>query len=265
MARKAKQSWKVIPIGQIDEPKGIVRMDIEQEGIDELAESISEIGLLQPILVATDDERYEVVFGHRRLLACRKLQLSDMRCLVREMSQAEIGIARATENIAREDLSPLEEAATYQNLIEGYKMKIEDVAKKMGKTGGTIKRRLDILRMPPVLQKAVHSKRISMTVAEELWAIRDETSLDYYLKFAIENGCTREVARLWCKDWKDSVRRQESPDGNGGGDPLSPFEPRPTYVACDLCNEAVQLGKDRVLRSCPDCFALIKKTLEGVK
>lgn len=263
MARKAKQSWKVIPIREIDEPKGIVRMDIDPEGIDELAESIGEIGLLQPILVAIDGERYEVVFGHRRLLAIRKLQLSETRCLVREMTQAEIGIARATENIAREDLSPLEEAATYQNLIEGYKMKIEHVAKKMGKTAGTIKRRLDILRMPPVLQKAVHKKQISMTVGEELWAIRDETSLDYYLGFAIENGCTREVARMWCQDWKDSVRRQESPDGNGGGDPLSPFEPRPTYVTCDVCEGAVQLGKDKVIRACPDCFTLIQKAAEG--
>lgn len=263
MTRKARQTWKVIPIGLIDEPKGIVRMDIDDEGIDELAESISEIGLLQPILVAIDSERYEVVFGHRRLLACRKLQLSEMRCLVREMSQSEVGIARATENIAREDLSPLEEAATYQNLIDGYKMKIEEVAKKMGKTSGTIKRRLDILRMPPTLQKAVHKKQISMTVAEELWAIRDETGLDYYLSFAIENGCTRTVARLWCQDWKDSVRRQENPDGNGRGDPLSPFEPRPTYVACDICEEPVQLGKDKVLRACPNCFTLIQKAAEG--
>jgi len=263
MVKKKKQTLKSIDIDEIDEPKAIVRMDIDPEGIDELAESISEIGLLQPILVAIDDLRYEVVFGHRRLLACRSLGLTEMRCIVREMSQSEIGIARATENIARDDLSPLEEAATYQNLIEMYGMKIEDVAKKMGKTPGTIKRRLDILRMPPVLQKAVHAKQISMTVGEELWAIRDETSLSYYLGFAIENGCTREVARMWCQDWKDTVRRSESPDVDGSGVGTSPYEPRPTYVACDVCQEPVQLGKDRVIRSCPGCFTLIQKAAES--
>jgi len=265
MARKAKQTWKVIDIQLIDDPKGIVRIDINQDGIDELAESISEIGLLQPILVAIDELRYEVVFGHRRLLACRSLGLTEMRCIVREMSQSEIGIARATENIAREDLSPLEEAATYQDLMERYEMKIEDVAKKMGKTPGTIKRRLDILRMPPMLQKAVHSKQISMTVGEELWAIRDQTSLEYYLGFAIENGCTREVARMWTQDWKDSVRRSESPGVEGSGEGMSPLEPRPTYVACDVCQEPVELGKDRVLRACPDCLTLILEAAKGVK
>ena len=73
MARRKKQTLKVIDIDEIDDPKAIVRMDIDPEGIDELAESISEIGLLQPILVAIDELRYEVVFGHRRLLACRSL------------------------------------------------------------------------------------------------------------------------------------------------------------------------------------------------
>jgi len=261
MARRAKQTWKVIDIELIDEPKGIVRIDIDQGGIDELAESINEIGLLQPILVAVDEERYEVVFGHRRLLACRKLGLTEMRCILRDMSQAEIGIARATENIAREDLSPLEEAATYQDLMDRYEMKIEEVAKKMGKGAGTIKRRLDILRMPPMLQKAVHAKQISMTVGEELWAIRDQTSLEYYLGFAVENGCTREVARMWCQDWKDTVRRSETPGVDGSGEGQSPFEPRPTYVACDVCQEPVQLGKDRVLRACPDCFTIIQKAV----
>lgn len=265
MAKRAAQTLRVIDIKLIDEPKGIVRMDIDREGIEELAESISEIGLLQPILVCANEERYEVVFGHRRLLACRFLALSEIRCILRVMSQSEIGIARATENIARDDLTPVEEAATYQNLIDGYGMKIEEVAKKMGKTPGTIKRRMDILRMPAILQKAVHGKKISMTVAEELWAIRDETSLDYYLGFAIENGCTREVARMWTQDWKDSVRRSESPDAQGGGDPLSPLEPRPTYVPCDLCHEAVQLGKDRVLRACPDCFSKIQTAVGGIK
>lgn len=261
MAKRPRPSVKDVDLELIDEPKGIVRMDIDPRGIDELAESIAEIGLLQPILVAVDGERFETVFGHRRLLACQKLELKGVRCIVRVMSHEEIGIARATENISREDLSPVEEAATYQNLIDNYGIRIEDVGRKVGRRPATIKRRLDILRMPPQLQKAVHAKQISMTVAEELWGIRDETSLEYYLTFAIENGCTREVARSWCQDWKDTVRRSESPDAEGGGEGMSPLEPRPTYVACDICQEPVQLGKDKIFRACPDCFTLIQKAM----
>lgn len=265
MTKRSDQTIKEISLDLIDEPKGILRMDIDPDDLDDLAQSISEIGLLQNILLAIDGERFEIVFGHRRYLAHKKLGLSAIRSIVRTMSQKEIGIARATENISRADLTPIEEAATYKNLIDEYGFTLEQIAKKMGKTPGTCKRRMDLLRMPPILQKAVHKKQVSMTVAEELWPIADETSLEYYLTFAIENGCTREVARSWAKDWKDSQRRSQNPGGEGGGVPLSPNEPRPSFVPCDICNEPVDLNQTKFFRTCPTCWGAIKKGMEVSK
>ncbi len=262
MPKRSKQTVKDISLDLIDEPKGIVRMDIDPDDLDELAQSISEIGLLQPIMLATDNKRFEIVFGHRRYLASKKLGLSSIQSIIRVMNQQEIGIARATENISRADLTPLEEAATYRDLIDSYGMSLEQAAKKMSKSPGTIKRRMDILRMPPMLQKAVHKKQISMTVAEELWPIADEGSLEYYLMFAIENGCTKEVARSWCKDWKDTQRRKSSPGGEGGRVDLSPNEPRPSFVPCDICNRPVDLNTTKFFRTCPGCFTAIKKAME---
>jgi len=262
MVKASKQTIKPTLLELIDEPKGILRMDINAEEIDELAESISEVGLLQPILVATNGERFEVVFGHRRYLACKQLGLSEIKTIIQVMDRKEIGIARATENIARADLTPMEEAATYQSLIEEYGFTLEQVAKKMGKTPGTIKRRMDLMRMPPLLQKAVHKRQISMTVAEELWPIANETSLDYYLSFAIENGCTREVARQWAKDWKDGQRRTQTVDGGGESLDPSPYEPRPSYTACDICTEPVELNEAKFFRTCPGCFSAIKRGME---
>jgi len=262
MAKPSKQTIKDVSLDLIDDPKGMVRMDIDPDALADLAQSISEIGLLQPIMIAVDGERFEVVFGHRRYLASKKLGLSTIRSIIRTMTQSEIGIARATENISRADLTPIEEAATYKNLMEQYGLSLEQVAKKMARTPGTIKRRMDLLRMPPLLQKAVHKKQISMTVAEELWPIADEASLDYYLMFAIENGCTREVARSWAKDWKDTQRRSQTPDGEGGRVDLSPNEPRPSFVACDICNDPVDLNQTKFFRTCPGCFRAIKKGME---
>ncbi len=260
MAKPSGQKIKDLSLDLIDEPKGILRMDIDPDDLADLAQSISEIGLLQPILVAAHDDRFEIVFGHRRYLACVKLGLSTVKSIIRKMTDQEIGIARATENISRADLTPIEEASTYRNLIDEYGLTLEQVAKKMSKTPGTIKRRMDLLRMPPILQKAVHKKQISMTVAEELWSIRDPSSLDYYLMFAIENGCTREVARSWAKDWKDTQRRSQTPDVEGGGD-YSPTEPRPVYVSCDLCSGPMEIGKETVMRVCPECFKTIKQNM----
>ena len=262
MPRHSKQTVKDISLDLIDEPKGVLRLDIDPEALSDLAQSISEIGLLQNILLAVDGERFEIVFGHRRFLAHKKLGLSSIRSVVRVMTHQEIGIARATENISRDDLTPIEEAATYRNLIDEYGLTLEQVAKKMSKTPGTIKRRMDLLRMPPILQKAVHKKQISMTVAEELWPIADEASLEYYLSFAIENGCTREVARQWAKDWKDTQRRSQTSDGEGPRVALSPNEPRPSYVPCDICNQPVDLNTTKIFRTCPECFRAIKKGME---
>lgn len=265
MKKPLKDNVADVELSKIIEPKGIVRMEIDQDGIEELAQSISEIGLLQPILLAIDKDKYEIVFGHRRFLAHKHLGVSKIRSVVKTLTNEEIGIARATENINREDLTPIEEAATYKNLMDHYGLTLEKVAKKMGKSPGTIRRRMDMMKMPPNLQQAIHSKQISMSVAEELWSIRDASSLDYYLTFAIDNGATKEVARQWCKDWKDSERRTKDPSVEGVQLPLSPFEPRPTYVPCDICIEPVDITKTKVMRICLECDGLIKKAMEVKK
>ena len=260
MAKRVQQKIKDIPLANIDEPKDVLRIDIDPAGIEELAQSISEIGLLQPILVAVDGERFELVFGHRRYLACKKLELSSIRSIVRVMTREEIGVARATENIGRKDLTPIEEANTYFNLINTYGLTLEQVAQKMGKSAGTVKRRMDLLKMPPQLQKAVHSKSISISVAEELWTIADMTDLDYYLTYALDGGCTKEVARSWAKDWKDKKRREENPGVEGVQD-FAPSEPRPVYVSCDLCKGPMEIGQETVLRLCPDCTKTIRQNM----
>lgn len=259
MAKPSRQIIKDLSLALIDEPKGILRMDINVADLKELAQSISEIGLLQPITVAIDGDRFEIVCGHRRYLATKILGVTTIRALVREMTQKEIGIARATENISRSDLTPLEEAATFDNLIKEYGFTLEQVAKKMAKSPGTIKRRMDLLRMPPPLQQAIHNRQISMSVAEELWPISDPADLDYYLSFALEGGCTTEVARSWCKDWRDAKRRKAN-NNEPTPSQLAPNEPRPIYVTCDLCAGPMQLGKETVLRLCPDCFKIVQQT-----
>lgn len=264
MTKKKSSPQKEVDLTLIDEPDGMVRLEIDHQYIAELAQSIKEIGLLQPILLAKDGARYEIVAGHCRFLAHQKAGILRIKANIQEMTRDEIGIARATENLNRKNLTPIEEAATYKDLVETHSMSISDVAKKMGKSPGLIKRRMDLLKMPPQLQKAVHQKQVSISVAEELWPITDEVQLDYYLSFALDGGCTQAVARSWCKDWRDSKRRQESGTYESGEAP-GPYEPRPTFLPCDVCQGPVELGKDKVMRACPECYQLIMQSLKGVK
>ena len=260
MTKSSKDKIAEVDLALIDEPKVVARMEISAEAISELAQSISEIGLLQPILLRADGERYEIIAGHRRFLAHKKLELRKIKSIIRVMSDQEAAVSRATENLARVDLTPMEEAAIFRDLYDSHKVSLEQIGARVGKSPGIVKRRMDLLKMPPQLQQALHKKQISIAVAEELWPITDITTLDYFLSFALDGGCTSSVARSWCKEWRDTERRKAAGDVVGGG-VVGPFEPRPVYVPCDLCVGPMEIGVETVLRVCPDCYKTIKQNM----
>lgn len=260
MKKQLKRVIKRVKLEEIDRPDVVDRMEISAEKIKELAGSISEVGLLQPVLLRPTGERYEVVAGHRRVLACRALELDMIDAVVKKMDDKEAAIIRATENLRREDLTPIEEAVIFGNLLNKHKMSVNEIAKKFGYKGGTVMRRLDLNKMPEDLRMAVHEKRISVSVAEELWPITDDAELDYYLGYALDGGCTRDVARAWCKEWRDKKRRAEQASGDGGQH-YTPSEPRPVYVACDICLDAMKIGDETVLRVCKGCYTTIKANM----
>ena len=258
MPKDLKQKIAEVDLSEIDRPKVSARTEIDPEYISGLAKSIAEIGLLQPILLRPDGARYEVVAGDCRFLAHQQNEARTIRAIVRPMTDKEAAMIRATENLGRADLTPIEEAKQYSDLINIHGFKVDQVARQVGKSTTLVLRRMDLLRMPPQLQQALHAKIIGISVAEELWAIRDEVKLEYYLSFAIQNGCSFDTARQWAKDWADSVRRSAAGPVDGGVVP-SPLEPRITYMSCDLCQGPVELGKDKFLRLCPGCWDTIKQ------
>jgi len=262
MAKASGLNARKIALDLIDEPKGIVRLEIDPGRLQDLAENIDEMGLLQPIVVRPDGERFEVVFGHRRFLAHKILKARDIACIVRVLTDLECALMRGTENIQRDDLSPIEEAAIYSDLHDNHGLGYEQIGKRMGKSPGIVKRRLDLLRMPPQLQQAIHKKQINYSVAEELWSLGDNSAIDYFLVYAVDHGATQAVVRSWVKDWKDEQRRKEAGTGVGGG-PTAPLETRPVYVPCDLCLEAMELGSETLFRTCPRCTKSITDAVKG--
>jgi len=262
MVKASKTKGGLIPLGGIDEPAGVVRLEISDEGITELANSIQSIGQLQAILLRPVGDRLEIVFGHRRFLATKKLGRAEIRAEVKDLSDVEVALMRATENIVALRLSPIEEAAVYLDLMDNHKLTLGEVAQRMGKSIGVVKRRIDLLSMPPCLQKAIHSKQISYSVAEELWSLGDLGKIEYYLGFAVDHGATKAVVRMWVQDEKKKLRTQE--DASGGSSPLSnPMQARPVYVACDVCLGSMELGTETVLRTCEVCTKTIEKAVKG--
>ncbi|HEA66039.1 MAG TPA: ParB/RepB/Spo0J family partition protein, partial [Desulfobacterales bacterium] len=201
-----RHSYKKVLLRLIDPPKQADRLEFSEQAISELADSIAELGLMSPILLAVSGDRFEIVFGDRRFRAVEKLGWKDIMASVKEMSPKEISIARATENIQRENLSIYEEALVYARLINDLGMSLDQVASRTGKTAGVIKRRMQVLRMPVSFQVALHSGKISAGAAEELWSCPDEAHRDYLLLMAVEHGITVAVARQWVQDHRKEQR-----------------------------------------------------------
>jgi len=262
MVKALKMKVREIATELLDEPSGVVRMEIDPEAVQELAWNIEEIGLLQPLDVRPVGERFEIVFGHRRFKALLLLGYKKAPCIVGDRGDVGTALARASENLGRVDLTPIEEAAIYSNLHDKHDLSYDAIGKKMGKSAGVVRRRLDLLRMPPELQQAIHRKQISISVGEELWSIGDAEGISYYLEFAVEHGVTQAVARGWAHDWKQAKRTQEAGTGDSPS-PGSPMEVRPTYWPCDFCNGPVEVGKETILRSCNDCTEKIKAAVRG--
>lgn len=231
-------------------------MTIEKSYVDELAGSMKEQGLLQPIVVRPVNGRHEIIAGHRRFLAATQLGWVDIPCSLKPCTDQEAAVLKATENILRVDLTPIEEAAAYQDLLDSHTMTVEQISLKTGKSIGVVKRRLDLLSMPPCLQEAVHAKQISYSVAEELWGIGDEGQIQYYLQFAIENGATKATVREWANDYKRSLT-VKTDASDSASPPVSPSAPKPIYITCDLCQNPVKLGEQTVIQACPACVKVI--------
>lgn len=257
---KLSEQYVEVPLDKIDEPSGSVRLDISNELIEELGENIREQGLFNPILLRSNGKRFEIVAGHRRYLAFKYLKWKMIPSKVGVMDDLTVALARAAENIFREDISPIEEGAIYLDLSTVHKMNFDQISKRMRKPASRIKRRMDLMKMPACLQKAIHNKEISATVGEELWGFGKESVVEYYLSFAIDNGATKEVVKGWRKDYEREQRgKRES--GEGGDSLQNPNEPTKFYASCDICQEAMELGTETPFRACGECAKKVKDAL----
>lgn len=262
MAKALRPVVKLLKMDLIDEPVGVIRLEIDQGEVEDLARSIEQVGLLQPIGVRKVGDRFEIVDGHRRYLAHKALKREVIACFVRAVDDLECALARATENLGRVNLSPIEEAAIYIDLLDTHGLTCDEIGKRMSKSPGVVKRRLDLLKMPPQLQTAVHIKAISYGVAEELWRLGDIGSIDYYLGYAIDHGVTVAVARQWVRDHRRSERTQKN-DIEGGRGAYSPLESTPTYISCDLCQGPLDVREIVNIKLCPNCFEGTKEAVRG--
>jgi len=251
---------QLIKMDLIDRPVKIARELIDPEKVRELAESIRESGLLQPVILRPSNGRFEMVAGDRRYLAHKLLNLKEIKAIVREFDDRETVVIRGIENLQRVDLTPSEEGQVYLALKEEGGLSIKNIAKKTGKAENTVARYLKFARCSEEVRRAVDLKQISLNVLEILQEIDDPEAFNYHFKMGAYNGLTAPVARLWVDDFiKTKTGTYYADDGSSPSSSIE-VEAKPIFITCEVCHSAVEIHKVRNLVTCPDCMKKVRHT-----
>ncbi len=173
------------------------RENFDEKGIEELAESIKEKGVIQPIIVREHGDKYQIVAGERRFLAAKKAGLSSIPAIIKDITDEESAEIALIENVQRKDLNPIEEALAYKRLIENFHYTQEELAKRIGKDRATIANSLRLLNLPEEIIEKIKRGLITAGHARAILSLKDEGEQKRLAEEIIEKKLSvRESERL---------------------------------------------------------------------
>lgn len=166
------------------------RKTFNEETINGLALSIKEYGVLNPILVRKVNDKYEIIAGERRVRAAKKIGLSQIPAIIKNLDDKQVASIALIENLQRENLNPIEEAKSYQEILALTKMTEKELGTKLGKSQGAIANKIRLLTLPNNIQAAVIQKKISEKHARSLMKVSSPEKQTEYLNETINNKLT---------------------------------------------------------------------------
>ena len=198
-----------ISVSSIDPNPNQPRNHFDEDSLAELSASIKAIGLLQPVLVrpSSTPDRFELIAGERRWRASKRAGLSTIPAIVRVTDDVSSVEQALVENLHRQDLTPLEEAAAYQQLLEDFSMTHEQVAAKVGKSRSAITNSLRLLTLPPTIQQYLAEGRLSAGHAKALLGTPDRALQESFARMAVEQTLT-------VRGLEEAVRNAVNPGTN---------------------------------------------------
>lgn len=189
-----KEVEKTLKITEIEPNHGQPRKNFDEDALNELAESIKQFGVLEPLIVTKKDKYYEIIAGERRWRAARIAGIKEVPVVIRDYTPKEIMEISLIENIQREDLNPIEEALAYESLINEYNLKQDEVAERVSKSRSTITNSLRLLKLCDKVRQMVIDGMLTTGHVRALVPIEDE-ELQYEVAMAIfdQNLSVRET------------------------------------------------------------------------
>ena len=188
------------------------RQEFNDDALDELAASIEQLGIIQPITVrALGEGKFEIISGERRLRAARRAGLGRVPAFVRKANTEQMLEMALVENVQREELNPIEVAFGYQRLMEECGLTQEKVSERVSKSRATVANFLRLLRLPPRIQAALRDKEVAMGHARALITVDEEEAQINLLKQTIDEDLSvREVERR-VREYQKEDEEDEAP------------------------------------------------------
>jgi len=192
---KHEKIWQ-LPVGSITPNPHQPRKDFSQEGLDELADSIKEHGIISPLIVTKDGENHwQIIAGERRWRAAKSIGLGKVPAVVRELSEQKKMEVALIENLQRQNLNSLEVAMAYKKLIDEFALSQDDLSKKVGKSRSTVANIIRILNVRDEVKQAIAAGKISEGHARVLAGLPPDDQLEVLEKILSNNFSVRETEK----------------------------------------------------------------------
>lgn len=200
-----------VKLSEIEPNKNQPRRDFDEAAISELADSIREHGLLQPILVRPlENGMYQIIAGERRWRACRQAELSTVPVIIKNMDDRRTMEVSIIENLQREDLNPVEEALGFKSLMDAYSLTQEEAAQRVGKSRSVIANALRLLALDEDALSALREGKITTGHAKALLSA-EESRRAALLNLCLQGASVRQIEQLAKSEGKTKKKAAQSP------------------------------------------------------
>jgi ParB family transcriptional regulator, chromosome partitioning protein len=228
-------TFEQLPLDRIDPNPRQPRGSFDQEPLEELTTSIEAVGVLQPIVVRPSGERYQIVMGERRVRAARAAGLERIPAIVRTTEDDQMLRDALLENVHREDLNPLEEAAAYEQLLLDFGITQEELAARLGRSRPVIANAMRLLRLPGSVQRRIAARTLSAGHARAVASLEDPVQQERLADRIVAEGLTVRMA-------EELAQRIKNGEPLLGPDERARGRVRPTVQAPGMADLAERLS-----------------------
>lgn len=233
------------------------------EALDDLCSSIRRIGIVEPLVVAREGQKYILLAGHRRYAAAVSCGFESVPVVVRSGAKSERAEVAFAENLFRKDLSPVETAAALKDVLAEERMSIEELGRAVHRSAHWVRQMVAMCDWPSDVLVAIHQGAISTAAGANLAGVTDDEYRSFLVANAVENGATARSTAAWLQAWRSMVPPQQAIDAPpvDGRPPVAPLIPQ---APCLCCGTVLRMDALSHVPVCTDCVQVLRNAGRSV-